>query len=430
MSNEAQSLVRKLGGSGDFSSSQVMILLLLADHADEKWECWPSLALLCHHSQFSERTVRSSIRALREKGVLTVREQRSQATGARLENRYRLNKAVIEPFALRGDQRWEQTKTRRAGRSAAVRSQVLPVSEEPDGFIADGPAYGVLVAAGPYPATVAGYLDPHDCAPATTAGHQPATAAGYPNPRDSAPAPVAGYRDARQITTGCPANNDQKPVVPLKGTRADLTINHQSSISTVPDPVPAASTSGDETMMDDDDHNPGSSGKAEIHRGVNLAQLFALMPEPLRMLDALQARRLIDLVLARAGTISVKSPLRYVAKACQQDPEGLAWLITAPEAQPTAGFLTPPETSPTRAVPADPMVAECDEHLWAHPNPQAICPGCRADALSAPEPDQERPPMPQPGDFRTDLRLRLSVGDCAGESVGELPWGSDDEPGF
>lgn len=187
MSNEAQSLVRKLGGSGDFSSSQIMVLLLLADHADEKWECWPSLALLCHHSQFSERTVRSSIKALREKGVLSVREQRSQATGARLENRYRLNKSTIEPFALKGVQLWERLKSKRAIRSAAIRSTPIPISAEPDGFMANGPSYGVLVATEEYPANTAGHVKPLVSAPENTTG--------YP------PAKFAGHTDARQMTT-------------------------------------------------------------------------------------------------------------------------------------------------------------------------------------------------------------------------------------
>lgn len=415
MSNEAQSLVRKLGGSGDFSSSQIMILLLLADHADEKWECWPSLALLCHHSRFSERTVRSSIRALRDKGVLSVREQRSQATGARLENRYRLNKAIIEPFAIRGDQLWEQIKSKRAGRSAAVRSNVLSVSEEPDGFIPDGPSYGVLVAAETYPAN--------------TAGYQPATAAGYSEPHVSAPANTAGYPDARQITSGCPANNDQNSMVPFKGTRADLTINHQSSISMEADGKSEPITSDNETTIDDDVPSVKGPAKAEIHRGVNLTQLFDLMPEQLRTLDGSQVRRLIDVVLARAGAAPVKSPLRYVAKACTQDPEGLHWLVLEPETKFAGDFQGSSEASSTVPEPSSSMIAECTEHLWMHKNPEAICPGCAADALAVPEPGQTRPSKPQRGDFRTDIRIKVASAGSSPEA-GELPWGPDEEPGF
>lgn len=393
MSNEAQSLVRKLGGSGDFSSSQIMILLLLADHADEKWECWPSLALLCHHSRFSERTVRSSIRALRDKGVLSVREQRSQATGARLENRYRLNKGIIEPFAIRGDQLWEQIKSKRAGRSAAVRSNVLSVSEEPDGFIPDGPSYGVLVAAETYPVN------------------------------------TAGYPDARQITSGCPANNDQNSMVPFKGTRADLTINHQSSISMEADGKSEPITSDNETTIDDDVPSVKGPAKAEIHRGVNLTQLFDLMPEQLRTLDGSQVRRLIDVVLARAGAAPVKSPLRYVAKACTQDPEGLHWLVLEPETKFAGDFQGSSEASSTVPEPSSSMIAECTEHLWMHKNPEAICPGCAADALAVPEPGQTRPSKPQRGDFRTDIRIKVASAGSSPEA-GELPWGPDEEPGF
>lgn len=414
MSNEAQSLVRKLGGSGDFSSSQIMVLLLLADHADEKWECWPSLALLCHHSQFSERTVRSSIKALREKGVLSVREQRSQATGARLENRYRLNKSTIEPFALKGVQLWERLKSKRAIRSAAIRSTPIPISAEPDGFMANGPSYGVLVATEEYPANTAGHVKPLVSAPENTTG--------YP------PAKFAGHTDARQMTTEYPANDDQKPVVPFKGTRADLTINHQSSISS---PAPKASEriKTDNEKNDDDDQNLNGSMTVQIHRGVNLVELFDLIPEQLKSLNTTQIRRLIDLVLARAGANPVKSPLRYVAKACTQDPAGLRWFVSEPEAKLMASFeeSTDAISAPVQSTITE--IAECKNHFWAHKNPDAICPGCAADSLAIPEPGEHRPAKPKRGEFRTDIGVKASTDGATTETT-DLPWGPNDEPGF
>ncbi|MGP9527406.1 helix-turn-helix domain-containing protein [Glutamicibacter sp. AOP5-A2-18] len=113
MSNEAQALTRKMAGSGAFSSTQVIVMMLLADHADEKWSCFPSVELLMHHSQLKERTVRACLKGLSEKGVLVIREQRSQATGAQLANRYVLNRKKMAEFAQDGEAKWQLAQARK-----------------------------------------------------------------------------------------------------------------------------------------------------------------------------------------------------------------------------------------------------------------------------------------------------------------------------
>ena len=60
---------------GAIGPSQRLVLLRLADHADEEWSCWPTLESLQRHTSLSERTVRTALRQLETMGALRV-EQR------------------------------------------------------------------------------------------------------------------------------------------------------------------------------------------------------------------------------------------------------------------------------------------------------------------------------------------------------------------
>ena len=49
-----------------------LVMLALADHADDSGRCYPSNARLCDRTGLSERAVRQNVRALQGSGFLTV----------------------------------------------------------------------------------------------------------------------------------------------------------------------------------------------------------------------------------------------------------------------------------------------------------------------------------------------------------------------
>lgn len=92
MSVQALSWVFSLGP--DVGGTDRLVLLSLANHADDLGECWPGVARIAGEAGVSERTVRRSIQNLVEAGVLEVERQGSGARAAgradRATNLYRL----------------------------------------------------------------------------------------------------------------------------------------------------------------------------------------------------------------------------------------------------------------------------------------------------------------------------------------------------
>jgi biotin operon repressor len=64
------------------SSSEKLVLLALANYADEHMRCWPSQETLAKETELSERTVWGALKALEEKRILS-RQQRKRADGTR-----------------------------------------------------------------------------------------------------------------------------------------------------------------------------------------------------------------------------------------------------------------------------------------------------------------------------------------------------------
>lgn len=58
------------------------VLIVLANHANEKGECWPSVARICRHTGLKERGVQGALKELNEKGFIEI----SRKIGSR--NRY------------------------------------------------------------------------------------------------------------------------------------------------------------------------------------------------------------------------------------------------------------------------------------------------------------------------------------------------------
>ncbi len=57
------------------SPTQKLVLLALADHANEDAECWPSVHRISMRTALRERAVRSAIKALAESGLVSVRRR-------------------------------------------------------------------------------------------------------------------------------------------------------------------------------------------------------------------------------------------------------------------------------------------------------------------------------------------------------------------
>lgn len=66
-------LVRAVWERKDLDASERLVLLSLADHADEDGFCYPSVKRLCERTSLAERTVQGTIKKLVGRGLVSVR---------------------------------------------------------------------------------------------------------------------------------------------------------------------------------------------------------------------------------------------------------------------------------------------------------------------------------------------------------------------
>ena len=71
------------------SATSRLLLLLLADHANEQGVCWPTVSHLADEVACTPRSVQRSIKALVEHGVLQVVPRKTE-DGGQASNFYRL----------------------------------------------------------------------------------------------------------------------------------------------------------------------------------------------------------------------------------------------------------------------------------------------------------------------------------------------------
>lgn len=70
----------------------LLVLLALADWANDKGVCWPSVPAIARKARLGDRQVRRILHALEERGIITVQEQRGRKRGKEYStNVYRLN---------------------------------------------------------------------------------------------------------------------------------------------------------------------------------------------------------------------------------------------------------------------------------------------------------------------------------------------------
>lgn len=74
--------------------STKLVLLKLADNANDKGVCWPSFGYLSHHTGFNRRTIMRHIQTLESAGLLTITQRKDKENIAKnLPNLYQLNLA-------------------------------------------------------------------------------------------------------------------------------------------------------------------------------------------------------------------------------------------------------------------------------------------------------------------------------------------------
>lgn len=129
-----------------------------------------------------------------------------------------------------------------------------------------------------------------------------------------------------------------------------------------------------------------------IHRGVDLAQLFELVPDLASQVEVEHVRSVVDVVLGRAGDRRVKHPTRYVASALTADLDGvLSDVAIAWQARPVAPRGS--GQAPSGVVPVarerwqEPVPCTNPDHRGAYDGSGQDCHQCRLEArLLAQEP--------------------------------------------
>lgn len=75
------------------SPSEKLLLMALADHADDDGVCWPGQKVLCQKTGFHRSTVSTLAKSLRDRGLIQIERRKYQ--GVQKSNRYKLNLGLM-----------------------------------------------------------------------------------------------------------------------------------------------------------------------------------------------------------------------------------------------------------------------------------------------------------------------------------------------
>jgi hypothetical protein len=84
--------------NGPEDQGELLVLLALADYADDNGYCWPAMPSVAAKARMSERNARRIVRKLEASGLLLVEENR----GRNATNRYRVIAPVAKPDTVSG----------------------------------------------------------------------------------------------------------------------------------------------------------------------------------------------------------------------------------------------------------------------------------------------------------------------------------------
>jgi DNA-binding transcriptional ArsR family regulator len=112
-----------------------LVLLKLADNANDEGVCWPSVPLIADHTELSIRTVQEHLHRLEAKGLLRI--ERRQVNGLNMANIYHLQ---LAPPATRRKAAAEKPMARSGAAAAPV------VQDQHQGGAGDAPGVVQLTA--------------------------------------------------------------------------------------------------------------------------------------------------------------------------------------------------------------------------------------------------------------------------------------------
>ena len=105
MSNKAQAWAWQV----EIGGVAKLVLVALADHADDKGICWPGARGLAAKCGVTERTIRANLKQLAEQGLIEA-EERKRDDGSQASNRYYLNMEISSPWGVNASS-WGETFT-------------------------------------------------------------------------------------------------------------------------------------------------------------------------------------------------------------------------------------------------------------------------------------------------------------------------------
>ncbi|WP_256836861.1 helix-turn-helix domain-containing protein [Micrococcus sp. Mcc89] len=319
----------KVAETGKLNTGQAFVLLILGDHADESWSCFPSQELLARRSAQTVRSVERHIARLRDLGLVETESRYGDGRG-RIGLRYYLREEALNELV-------EDPETR--------------MNTRPDNLSGESE---------------------------TRMNTRPDNLSGKSETRmNTRPDNLSGDSTHPTISADSPDNFD------FADYKDRARTNPQEPSSVCPS-VRQSGAVRAETTTDDgrrtDQVIDGGEGVGLVHRGVVLADLVQRVPAAADLGDG-QLRSIVDVVLARASG-PVRKPTAFVARSLASEFEELV-AVTRP--RPVAVAQTPAASGQVRELRTGEPCQDPDVHVPAYG--QAVladCPHCRLERRVVP----------------------------------------------
>ncbi|MBU8743693.1 helix-turn-helix domain-containing protein [Micrococcus luteus] len=332
MTIEAIIWARRVTETGVLKTGQAFVLMLLGDHADESWSCFPSQELLARGTAQSVRSVQRQIDQLEQLGLISVKAvYGASGREGRTGSRYQLHPEALEGIVGGGAETRMDSRPDNLSSNSETR-----MSSRPDNLSPNSETR----------------MDsrPDNLSPNSELGDN-LTELG--DNRD-----FADYKDRARTNPQEPSS--VRPSVRQSGAvRAETTTDDGRRTDQVID---------------------GGEGVGLVHRGVVVADLVQRVPAAADLGDG-QLRSIVDVVLARASG-PVRKPTAFVARSLASEFEELV-AVTRP--RPVAVAQAPAASGQVRELRTGEPCQDPDVHVPAYG--QAVladCPHCRLERRAMP----------------------------------------------
>lgn len=251
-----------------YSGTPLHLLMVLADYANEDWQCWPKQSTLVDDlGGITERTIRRGLRLLEELGVVTT-ERIADHAGARWGTTYQLHVEALQELVDQNKAMGIATHQPRLGRSRKPTKPIPTMSMNSSPDILSGRTQSPMIAS---------------------------------------PDILSGRDPTGQKRPVLPDKNDISDLEYLKD-HARINPHHQSSSARASEAQLPTATN------DEDEDDQGRS-----YREVNIDQLFQDVPDFAGYADDIALiETVVDVVLGRARG-RVAQPTAYVRAALVSD---------------------------------------------------------------------------------------------------------------